>query len=178
MKREAGWPRVRRRNHAFARPQVKGENRPFRRRTLQEKQAAVFFHDRVADGQSKTSARSLGREIRIENSCLQILGNTGAAVGNGNLQVTARRQNGISIVFDNHIPRPDPDRSTRRHRFARIEHESIYDLLDLARIDFCLPEVDRDVEIRAQAGSIKSKLGGPLQQLADRHDLLEGRAPF
>ena len=63
-----------------------------------------------------------------------------------------------------------------RHRLARIEHQRVHHLLDLAGVHFRFPEIDRDVEVRAQVRSVERELGRMFQQLSDRDDLLQGRA--
>ena len=67
--------------------------------------------------------------------------------------------------------------SSVRHGFARIDHQRIHDLLDLRRVHLRLPEICRDVHIRAQIRSVERKLRRLLEQLRRSRRLSSSGAP-
>src|SRR5664279_664213 len=100
--------------------EIKRESGAFRRGVFQVEQAAVFLYDRITDRQSQARSCRLGREIGVENLWSQIMGNAGATVGHGDLDVMARWQKGGWLVIENDIARPDTNRSAVRHRLAGV----------------------------------------------------------
>ena len=54
-----------------------------------------------------------------------------------------------------------------RHRFARIDHQGVDHLLDLAGIDFRFAEVILDLDRGAQIRAVEGEFRGVLQQVGD-----------
>jgi hypothetical protein len=63
-----------------------------------------------------------------------------------------------------------------QHRFPRVEHQSVHDLLDLNRVDFRFPKIDRDIEVCTEIGSVKRKFSRMLQEFPDGDHLFQRRA--
>src|ERR1700704_959917 len=105
----------------------------------------MFLDDGIADGKPESGTRRLGREIRIEDFCAQFLGDARSPIGNRDLDVTPARQRRAGVLLENNVARANPNRPPMRHGFPRVEYERIDYLLDLAGIDFRLPEIDRNV---------------------------------
>ena len=110
----------------------------------------MFLDDRITDGETESGAGRLRREIRVEDFCPQFLPNTGAAIANRHLDVTARRQGRVRVFLEDNVPCPNADRAALRHRLPGVKHQRVDDLLDLPRIDFHSPEINRDVEVGPQ----------------------------
>src|SRR5947207_1142223 len=179
MKRPAAgarfWTGIRR---TFTRAQIERENRACRGRILEHEQAAMFLDDGITDREAQSVASRLGREIRIEDFGAQLLGDARAAIGNRDLDVTAARQRRARVLYEYSVARANSNGASLRHGFSCVKHQRIDHLLDLARVDFRLPEIDRDVEVRAQIRSVERELGRMLNQLTHRNYFLQRRAVF
>ena len=133
--------------------EIEGKGRAGRRAAFEVEKAAVFPDNRIADREAQAGRRLLGREVRIENFIDQLRWHTRAMVRDRYLDVAPGFQWQPARLVDLHIFGADVDATAVRHRFPRVDDQSVDDLFDLANIDLSLAEVilnlDRGAQIRA-----------------------------
>ena len=109
----------------------------------------MFLDDRETDRQTESTARRFCGEIRIENFCRNVVGNAGP------------------LVCDRYF-----DVSPVRHCLTGIDHQGIYDLLDLNGIDFRAPEFERDFNFCPQTIAVEREICRLGKQFGHHRDFL------